>query len=78
MTTHENFRSRPGGAESLLNGQSLVKKWRVADPKIIFVKHQELVLLALKCKPTPVPVKSARDCTKYKIYLRRLPQRNES
>jgi hypothetical protein len=78
MTTHENFRSRPGGAESLLNGQSLVKKWRVADPKMIFVKNQELVLLALKCKPTPVPAKSAKDCAKSKIYLRRLPQRNES
>jgi hypothetical protein len=74
MATHENARSRPGGAESLLNGQSLVKKWRVADPKMIFVKNQELVLLALKCKPTPVPAKSAGDCTKSKIYLRMLPQ----
>jgi hypothetical protein len=78
MTTHENSRSRPGWAKSLLNGQSLVKKWHVADPKMIFVKNQELLLLALMCKPTPVSAKSAGDCAKSKIYLWRLSQRNES
>jgi hypothetical protein len=78
MTAYENSRSRPGGAESLLNGPSLVKKCRVADPKMIFVKNQELVLLALKCKPTPVPAKLAGDCANSKIYLQRLPQRNDS
>jgi hypothetical protein len=29
------------------------------DPKMIFTKNQELVLLELKGKPSPVPTKSA-------------------
>jgi hypothetical protein len=29
-----------------------------------FAKNKELVLLALKCKPTPVPAKSAGACAK--------------
>jgi hypothetical protein len=68
MTTHENSRSRPVGEEYRLNGQSLVKKWRVSDSKMIFSKNQELVVLLLKCKPTPVPAKSTIVCTKSKIY----------
>jgi hypothetical protein len=64
MTTHENSRSRVGGAVSRFSGQSLVKKWRVADPNMIFAKNQELVLLALKFKPIPVPTKSVRTCAK--------------
>jgi hypothetical protein len=78
MTTYENSRSRPGGAESRFNGQSLVKKWCVEDPKIIFSENQEVAFLALKCKTTPVPPKSARACAKFKIYLWRLPQWNET
>jgi hypothetical protein len=78
MTTHENSRSCLGGAESRLNGQSLVKKLRVADLKLIFEKIQKVGFLALKCKTTPVPVKSVGSCAKFKIYLRRLSQRNES
>jgi hypothetical protein len=78
MTTHKNFRSRLGGAESCLNGQILVKKWCVVDPKLIFAKNQDLLLLALKSKPTPVPAKSAGDCAQSKNYLRRLPQWNKS
>jgi hypothetical protein len=70
--------SWPGGTESRLNGQSLVKKWHVAAPNIIFAKNQELVLLPLKCKTIPVPAKSAGAFTKSKIYLRVVPQRNES
>jgi hypothetical protein len=35
---------------------------------MIFSKNQELVVLLLKCKPTPVPTKSAVACTKSKIY----------
>jgi hypothetical protein len=78
MTTHENSRSRPGSAEFRLNGQSLVKKWHVADPKMFFAKNQEVDFLALKCKITPILAKSAGACAKFKIYLRRLPQQNES
>jgi hypothetical protein len=37
-TIHENSLSRPGGAESRFNDQSLIKKQRVADPKIILQK----------------------------------------
>jgi hypothetical protein len=42
MTTHENSRSRPGAVNYRLNGQSVVKKWFVADPKIIFQKIRSL------------------------------------
>jgi hypothetical protein len=41
-------------------------------------KNQKLVLLALKCKPTPVLAKSVEACVKFKIYLQRLPQQNET
>jgi hypothetical protein len=74
MMTHENSRSRIGGAESHLNDQSLVKKLHVADPKLIFAKNHELVLLPLKCKLTPVPIKSVGACAKPKIYLWMVPQ----
>jgi hypothetical protein len=43
-----------------------------------FAKNQELVLLPLKCKPTPVAAKSARACAKFKIQLRRFLQWNDS
>jgi hypothetical protein len=69
MTTHKNSCSWPDGAESRLNSQSFVKKWHVADPNIIFEKNQELVLLPLTCKPSPVPAKSVGACAKFKIYL---------
>jgi hypothetical protein len=36
------------------------------DPKLIFAEKQELILLELKDKPTPVPAKSARACVKSK------------
>jgi hypothetical protein len=74
----QNSRSWLGGAESRLNGQSLMKKWCVTDPKIIFAKNQELVLLPLKCKPTPLLAKTKGACAKSKIYLRRVSQWNES
>jgi hypothetical protein len=45
---------------------------------MIFEKNQEVYFLALKCKTTTVPMKSARICTKLKKYLRRLPQQNKS
>jgi hypothetical protein len=74
MTTHENSRSRPNGAESPLKDENLVKKCRVADPKINFAKIHEVYSFVLKCKLTPVLAKSAGDCAKFKIYLRRLLQ----
>jgi hypothetical protein len=46
--------------------------------KMIFAKNQEVYFLALKCKTTPVPAKSVGTCTKFKKYLWRLPQQNES
>jgi hypothetical protein len=39
------------------------------DPKMIFAKNPEVYILALKCKTTPVPVKSAGTCAKFKKYL---------
>jgi hypothetical protein len=48
------------------------------DPKMIFAKKQEVKFLALKCKTTPVPAKSVGACAKFRIYLQRLPQQNES
>jgi hypothetical protein len=73
-----NGLSRPGGAESRLNDQSLVEKWRLADQKWFLQKNRELVLLPLKCKLTPVTAKSVGACAKSKIYLWRFPQWNES
>jgi hypothetical protein len=35
---------------------------------MIFAKNQEVYFLALKCKTTPVPSKSAATCTKFKKY----------
>jgi hypothetical protein len=79
MTAHENSHSRRGGEESPFSPCCLVKKWSVADPKMIFfAKNQELYFLALKCKTTPILAKSAGTCTKFKKYLRRLLQQNES
>jgi hypothetical protein len=78
MTTPENSRSRLGGADSRFFPACLVKKWHVADPKIFFTKNHEVYFSALKCKTTPVPAKSAGTCTKFKKYLWRLPQQNES
>jgi hypothetical protein len=69
---------RPGGADSRFFPTCLVKKWHIADPKMIFVKNQEVYFLALKCKTTSVPAKSAGTCTKFKKYFWRLPQQNES
>jgi hypothetical protein len=78
MTTPENSRSRLGGADSHFFLTCLVKKWYIADPKIIFAKNQEVYFLALKCKTIPVSAKSAGTCTKFKKYLQSLPQKNES
>jgi hypothetical protein len=33
---------------------------------MIFAKNQEVYFLALKCKTTPVPAKSAETCAKFK------------
>jgi hypothetical protein len=40
-----NSRSRPGGAESRFNGQSLVKKRRVADPKMFFFVFEKFIFI---------------------------------
>jgi hypothetical protein len=72
MKAHENSLSRPGGAESPFFPWSLVKKWHIADLKMIFTKNQVVYFLALKCKTTPVPTKSAGTCAKFKKYLQRL------
>jgi hypothetical protein len=77
MATHKNSRSRPVSAVSRLNGQRLVKIWHVADTKITSAKNQEVEFLAVKCKITPVLVKSAGACANFGIHLRRLPQQNE-
>jgi hypothetical protein len=78
MTTPENSRSRPGGADSRFFPTCLLKKLHIANPKMIFAKNKEVYFLALKCKTTPVPAKLVGTCTKFKKYLQRLPQQNES
>jgi hypothetical protein len=45
---------------------------------MIVAKTQEVDFLAIKCKTTPVPAKSAGACAKFKIYLQRMPQQNDS
>jgi hypothetical protein len=47
------------------------------NPKMIFVKNQELILLELKGKPTPVPTKSAGACVKSRKKLERFAQQNK-
>jgi hypothetical protein len=49
-----------------------IQKW------FFLKKIKTLSCMPLKCKPTPVPAESAEACIKFKIYLRRLPQRNDS
>jgi hypothetical protein len=39
---------------------------------MIFTKNLEVYFLALKCKTTHVPAKSAGTCAKFKKYLQRL------
>jgi hypothetical protein len=78
ITTHENSRSRPGGVDSRFFPCCLVKKWRITDPKMICAKNQEVNFLALKCKTAPVPTISTGACAKFRIYLQRLWQQNES
>jgi hypothetical protein len=51
-----------------------VKKLRIANPKMIFAKNQEVYFLALKCKTTLVRAKSAETCAKFKNNIRKLPQ----
>jgi hypothetical protein len=78
MTAREKSRSRLGGSESRFNGQSSVNKCCIVDPKMIFSKNQERVILPLKCKHTPFPAESAGAYTKFRIYLKRFARRNES
>jgi hypothetical protein len=72
MTAHENSRSRPGGAESPFFPCCLVKKWHVADPKMIFFLKLGGLLFSAKVQNHPGPTKSAGTCTKFKKYLQRL------
>jgi hypothetical protein len=53
MTTHENSRSRPGGAKSLLNGQSLVKKIVCSGSKNDFSKKSGTCLIGAKVQTHP-------------------------
>jgi hypothetical protein len=39
---------------------------------MIFTNNQEVYFLALKCKTTPIPTKSAGTCAKFKKYLQTL------
>jgi hypothetical protein len=78
MTSHENSTSRLGGSEPPFNGQSFVNKCCIVDPKMIFSKNQERLILPLKWKHTLFPAESARACTKFRIYLERFAHRNES
>jgi hypothetical protein len=57
MTAHETP-AQIGGVECHFNGNGLVNKWHVADPKMIFAKNHELILIELKGNPTPIPTKS--------------------
>jgi hypothetical protein len=61
MITHENFCLRPGGTESRLNGQSLVKKWRITDPKMIFAKKSGGWLFSAKVQNHPGSTKIGKE-----------------
>jgi hypothetical protein len=78
MTMHENSRSRPGGTESRLNGQSLVKKWRVADPNMIFEKKSGACLISAKVQIQPGSSKIGRSLHKIQNIPLKVSQRNES
>jgi hypothetical protein len=48
------------------------------DPKMIFSKNQERVILPLECKHTLFPAELAGACAKFRIYLERFVHQNES
>jgi hypothetical protein len=48
MMTHENYRSRPSSAESRFSATYLVKKWHIANPKMIFAKKSRGLLFSAK------------------------------
>jgi hypothetical protein len=48
MMTHENYRSRPGSAESRFYATYLVKKWRIANPKNDVCKKSGGLLFSAK------------------------------
>jgi hypothetical protein len=58
-----NSRSRPGCAESRFNGQSLVKKWHVADPKMFFQKIRSF-LISAKVQTHPGSIEIGRSLHK--------------
>jgi hypothetical protein len=80
--SYARFRARikmtTPGSEFRFYGKSLVKKWHVSDPKMIFAKNQELVLLELKGKPMSVSAKSVGACVKSRKQLWRFARWNES
>jgi hypothetical protein len=55
-----------------------VKIWRVADPKMIFAKNQERVLLCPIVQIHPGSSEIDRICTKFKKCLGRSARRNKS
>jgi hypothetical protein len=71
MMARENSHKRLGSSEFRFNGQSFKKKCCIVDPKMIFSKNQERVILPLKCKHAPFPAESAEAYTKFRIYLKR-------
>jgi hypothetical protein len=78
MTAHENSCSRPVDSKPRFNGQSSVNKCRIVDPKIIFSKSRERIILLLKCKHAPFPAESLGAYTKFRIYLKRFVHQNKS
>jgi hypothetical protein len=64
MTKHENSRSRQGGAMSLLNGQSLVKKMVCSRSKNVFCKKSGACLIAAKVQTHPSSYEIGRSLRK--------------
>jgi hypothetical protein len=78
MRTHKNSHSQPDVAESHLKDQSLVKKWRIADPNIIFEKKSEACLITAKVQIQPGSSEIGRSLRKIQNIPPKVSQRNES
>jgi hypothetical protein len=64
MTTPENSRSCPGGADSRFFPTYLLKKLHIADPKMIFCKKSRGLLSSAKVQNHPGSSKIGRNLHK--------------
>jgi hypothetical protein len=77
MTTPKNSRSRPGGADSCFP-HLFSEEMTCCGSKNVFCKKIGGLLFSAKVQNHHGSIEIGRTCTKFKKYLRRLPQQKES